>query len=85
MAPQSIYSNGEASLSVPIYQMSAMIKLLFNFCIFIVNPEQSRIYPAMQYIYEFAENGNFANLGFGMGLFTAYIVDFEVPNVYVPL
>ena len=62
-----------------------MIKLLHELAIWLVWPEDSKLWPAFQRLAVFIAEGGFQNFGMSLGFMGKALLEFTTPEVYVPL
>jgi hypothetical protein len=65
--------------------ISFLAKIMVTLVMMVWDPEASGLYPSLQFFVLFLKEGGFQNLGIAAGLATEYLVDFESPDIDVPL
>jgi len=65
--------------------MGLMMKMFFNIATLIVSPSDSIFWPTIQYLTVFWSEGGFQNVGMAIGLLARTALNYEAPQVFVPL
>lgn len=76
---------GGVDFKIPIHLIGFLIKSLVSILTFVFWPEESGLYDPLKFFVLFLKEGGFQNLGISFGMAADYLLNYESPDIDVPL